>query len=105
MNRLESQLHLIHVLKDAKPQARHAFLASAADEFIKPIVECAINKLNGNYKLNKDEESKLKKYKNRLRALVNTKIGFKSKRNFYFKGRVYSSATRKCVVGCNRNTN
>jgi DNA-binding ferritin-like protein (Dps family) len=47
---------------------------------IKAIVECAINTLNANHKLNKDEKRKLKKYKNRLRALVNHKISFKSKR-------------------------
>jgi len=82
MNRLKSQLHFLHVLKDAKPQARRALLASANDELIKAIVECAINTLNGNHKLTQDEKGKLKKYKNRLRALVNPKISFKSKRKF-----------------------
>jgi len=80
MNRLKSQLHFLHVLKDAKPQARRVLLTSASDELIKAIVECAINTLNGNHKLTKDEKSKLSKYKNRLRALVNPKISFKSKR-------------------------
>ena len=47
---------------------------------IKAVVECAINTLNDNHKLTKDEKSKLSKYKNRLRALVNPKISFKSKR-------------------------
>lgn len=80
MNLLKSQLHFLHVLKDSKPQARRALLASASDELIKAIVECVINTLNGNHKLNKDEKTKLSKYKNRLRALVNPKISFKSKR-------------------------
>ena len=78
MNRL-SHSYFLHVLKDAKPQARRALLTSASDELIKAIVECAINTLNGNHKLTKDEKSKLSKYKNRLRALVNPKISFKSK--------------------------
>jgi len=56
MNRLKSQLHFLHVLKDAKTQARSALLTSASDELIKAIVECAINILNGNHKLNKDEK-------------------------------------------------
>jgi len=47
---------------------------------IKAIVEFAINTLNGIHKLTKDEKSKLHKYKNRLRALVNPKVNFKSKR-------------------------
>jgi hypothetical protein len=85
MNRLKSQLHFLHVLKDAKPQARRALLTSASDDLIKAIVECAINTLNGNHKLTKEEKSKLSKYKNRLRALINPKISFKSKRKFEFK--------------------
>jgi len=80
MNRLKSQLHFLHVLKDAKPQARRALLASADDELIKAIVECAINTLNGNHKLTIDEKGKLKKYKNHVRALVNSKISSKCKR-------------------------
>jgi hypothetical protein len=80
MNRVKSQYHYLHVLKDAKPQARRALLSSASDELIKVIVECAINTLNGNHKLSTDEKSKLGKYKNRLRELVNPKISFKSKR-------------------------
>jgi hypothetical protein len=80
MNLLKSQLHFLHVLKDSKPQARRALLASASDELIKAIVECAINTLNGNHKLNKNERTTLSKYKSRLRALVNPKISFKSKR-------------------------
>lgn len=80
MNRLKSQLHFLHVLKDAKPQARRALLISAHDDLIKAIVECAINTLNGNHKLSKEDKSKLSKYKNRLRTLINPKISFKNKR-------------------------
>ena len=80
MIRLKSQLHFLHDLKDVKPQARRALLASASDDLIKAIVECVINTLNGNYKLTEDEKSNLQKYKNRLRTLVNPKISFKIKR-------------------------
>ena len=80
MKRLKSQLHFLHILKSAKPQARRLLLASADDEFIKALFECAINTLNGNHKLNEEEKSKLSKYKSRLRALVNPKVTFKSKR-------------------------
>ena len=79
-NRLKSQLHFLHVLKSAKPQARRSLLASADDELIKALVKCAINTLNGNHKLHKEEKSKLSKYKSRLRALVNPKVTFKRKR-------------------------
>ena len=80
MSRLQSKLHFLRVLKDAKPQARHALLASADDELVQAIVECALNTLNGNHKLTKEEKSKLKKHKSRLQALINPKISFKSKR-------------------------
>jgi hypothetical protein len=80
MIRLKSQRHFLQVLKDAKPKARRALLASVSDDLIKAIVECGINTLNDNHKLTKDEKSKLHKYKNRLRALVNTEICFNSKR-------------------------
>jgi len=74
MNRLKSQLHFLHVLKDAKPQARRALLASAGNNLIKAIAEFAINTLNGNHKLSKEEKSKLNKYKNGLLALINPKM-------------------------------
>jgi hypothetical protein len=80
MNRLKSQLHFLHLLKDAKPQARRALLTSANDDLIKAIVECAINTLNDNHKVTKEDKGKLSKYKNRLRALVNPEISFKNER-------------------------
>jgi hypothetical protein len=80
MNQLKSQIHYLHVLNDAKPQARRALLTSASDELIKVIVECAINTLKGNLKLSTEEKNKLSKYKGNLRALVNPKNSFKSKR-------------------------
>ena len=70
MIRMKSNLHFLHILKDAKPSPRRALLASANDDMINAIVECAINTLNGNHKLTKDEKSKLHKSKNRLRALL-----------------------------------
>jgi len=85
MNRLRSQLHILHVLKDVKPQARSALVASANDVLIKVIVECAINTLNENHKLTIDKKRKLKIYKNRLRALVNPKISFKSEGKLLFQ--------------------
>jgi hypothetical protein len=55
MKRLKSQLHFLHALKDAKPQARRALLSSASDELIIAIIEFCINTLNGNLKLSSEE--------------------------------------------------
>jgi len=85
MNRLKSQLHFLHVLRDAKPQVRREILASAGDDVIKAIVECAINTLKEIHKINKEEKGKLSKYKNRLRALIHPKFSFKSKRKLLIK--------------------
>jgi hypothetical protein len=79
MNRLKSQLHFLRVLKDANPEARRVLLESASDELIKAIVEYAINTLNGNHKLSKEEKSKLNNFKKRFRALVDPNISFKRK--------------------------
>ena len=77
MNLLKSQLHSLHVLKDAKPQPRRAELASAKDELNKAFVECAINTPNGNRMLPNDDKSKLKYYRNCLRALVYSEISWR----------------------------
>jgi hypothetical protein len=82
---LKSQLHFLQVRKNAKLQARRALLTSASDNLIKAIVECAINTLNGNHKLTKEDKGKLNKYKSRLRALVNPKISSKRKRKLLIK--------------------
>ena len=66
MIRLKSQLHFLHVLKDAKPQARRALLASASDDVIKAIVECAINTLNAIINLLKTKRA----------SCINIKIGY-----------------------------
>jgi len=67
------------VLKDAKHQARRALLTSAGDDLIKAIVDCAINTINENHKIKKREKSKLSKYRNRLRELIDPKVSFKCK--------------------------
>ena len=76
---MKSQLHFLHVRRDAKTEARSELLSSAEDELITSLVECAISTLIENRKQSKDEKSKLSKYKNRLRALMDPKNSFKSK--------------------------
>jgi hypothetical protein len=85
MNRLKSQLHYLHVLKHAKKLARRALLTPASHELIKVIVECAINTVNRNHKSSNEKKNKLSKYKSRSRALVDSKISFKSKRELLFQ--------------------
>ena len=80
INRLQSQLHFHYLVKDDNPQARRALLTSAeGDDFIKDIIGCAINTLNGNHKISKEEKRKLSKYENCLRALIDPKYSLKSK--------------------------
>ena len=109
MIRLKSQLNFLQVFKDVKPQARHALLAYASDDLKKAIVECGINTLNRNHKLPKVEKSQLEKYKKRVRALVNPKIGFKSKRRFLIQNGVFIvplfSTVLSGVIGALINNN
>jgi hypothetical protein len=77
MDRLKSQLHVLHVLKDAKPQARRTLPTFASDELMKAIVDFAINALNANHKLTKEDKTELCKYKNRLQAFANPNFIFK----------------------------
>jgi len=82
MNRLTTQLHFIQGIKDAKPQATRALLASAGEDLIKALVQCAIKSLDGNHSLSKEENSTLSKYKNRLRVLIDPKLVSKVNGNF-----------------------
>jgi hypothetical protein len=66
MIRLKSQLHFLHALKDAKPQAGRALLASSSDDLIKAFVECAFKTLNGYHKLTEDK----------IASCINIKIGY-----------------------------
>jgi hypothetical protein len=85
MNRLNSHLHFLHVLKDAKPQVRRALLASAAESYCRVCYKSS----NGIHKLTIDEKRKLKKYNNYLRALVNPKFNFKRKRKLVVQKGVF----------------
>jgi len=98
INRFKSQLLFLHVLKDAKTEARRALLASSDDELVNAIFEWAINTLNGNHKLTIDEKSNLKKYKSSLRAFENPEISLLVNVNLCSKGRVYCSCPRKCFA-------
>jgi len=98
MNRLKSYLHFLHVLKNDKHQARSALFASASNDLIKAIVQCAINSLHGNHELSKQEKCKLSKYKNRLRALIDPKFSSKTKRNLLFEKGGFMFPLLTCIL-------
>ena len=60
MNRLKSHLNFLHIVKDAKSQARRSLLASASDDMLVDIVEYAKNTLNGNRELTKTKTANCK---------------------------------------------
>ena len=67
--------------------------------------------LNGNHNLSNEEKSKLRKYKNSLRALIDPKISFKSKRKLLVQKRGFivpflasvSSGVMGSVISNNKN--
>lgn len=85
MKRLKSNKHILHVLRNTTPKVRKAILQSADDDLIKALVECVINTLNGNHKINTSTKTKLCKYKNCFRQLANPKVSLKKKRKIFIQ--------------------
>lgn len=67
---VESQLALLQVLKDAKPNLRKAIIQNADPDLIHAISEICHNYACGNIKCSKLHLEKLKKYKTSVRRLA-----------------------------------
>lgn len=80
MKRLKSNIDLLKVLKKAKPCLRKAILHSADDEFIRSLLECILNVMNGNVPISKAYRRKLIPFKKSIRRLINRKEPLKNKR-------------------------
>ena len=80
MKRLKVNKHILHVLRDCKPQLRKALLKSSSPEIIKTLCEIILNTLNGNNKISDQCKNKLGKYKRILRSLACPKLKISSKR-------------------------
>ena len=80
MNRIQSNYHSLHVLKDARPNLRRAILANNDKELINSVGECALNVLQGNVKLSKYAKRKLRKFRRQLRTVADRHVSLARKK-------------------------
>jgi hypothetical protein len=71
---------MLQVLRKSNPKLRKILLRNCDPEIIKTICEIAINTLNGNIKVSKNNFAEFKKHKIFLRKLACPKSSLKSKR-------------------------
>jgi len=70
MASVKKHLPTLKLLQIAKPKLRKSIINNCDIDFIKTILECIHNTLNGNIKLTTCETAKLKKYKTILRKIL-----------------------------------
>ena len=74
MERIKSSFYKLRTLKDAKPKSRKAIISNCDKELINSISECALHVLRGNVKLLESQKKRLRKYKGRLRTVVDKRV-------------------------------
>lgn len=67
---MKKHLPTLKLVQIAKPQLRKSIITHCDIDFIKTILECIQNTLNGNIKLTPGETAKLEKYKAVLRKIL-----------------------------------
>ena len=74
-----------HLLYLATPHAPIELIRKGDRELIDSVCECYLNVLKGNFPLNSQEKTKLRKHKNNLRTLVKKRVSLKKKKKLYRK--------------------
>jgi len=74
-------IQLLHTLSRNNRTLTKAILKTGNKDLIDAIWECALNVQTGNIKLKKNELTKIKKFKKQVRKLVQTRKGWKQRRN------------------------
>lgn len=80
MASVQKYLPILQTLQTAKPKLRKSILQNADIKLITTLIECIHNTLNGNVILSKTEINKLKRFKNVLRKILNSKCKLEQKR-------------------------
>lgn len=70
MASVKKHLPTLKIVQSAKPKLRKSILAHCDIDFIKTILECIQNTLNGNIKLTTKETTNLLKFKAILRKII-----------------------------------
>lgn len=86
MKRLRENIHLLNVLKNAKPKFRNIILKNCDPSVIKLFSELAYNVLNSNIPINSECKSRLRCHKRKLRLLRKKNISIRKKRIILQRG-------------------
>ena len=78
-SRLERQAPLLQVLAEGHPHVSKTILRGADNDLIKCLSECAANILKGRIALDREQKTKLIKYKQKIRKIADKKIALKNK--------------------------
>lgn len=80
MSEIQKYLPLLRLIAGATPYKRKKLLLAADDNFLKILIECCYNTLEGNVQLSEQKIKKLKKYKNDIRKIAKATKSVKGKR-------------------------
>lgn len=97
--RVKKHLDTLRVLKTAKPKLRQSVLASADNDLIHCLCECAHNVLNGNVKLSPGQKKILGKHKKPIRDLASKKTALKKKRRILVQKGGFLPALLAPIIG------
>jgi len=71
---------LLEVVSECKKKLRNSIILHSDNDFILTIIECVLNIMNGNVKLNDDNFKILKPYNKTFKKLLKKKISLHEKR-------------------------
>lgn len=80
MASVKKHLPLLELLQKSKPKLRKSILTTCEIDFVRTLINCIYNTLNGNIKISDSEKKKLNKFKTILRKVLLTKGGLNKKR-------------------------
>lgn len=73
-NRLQRNITYLDVLAKAKPATRKAIVHNADKDLITCLCECALNILNGNIPLDRNQFNRLKKHQEKIRLIASKNL-------------------------------
>ena len=80
MRRLRKHVTMLKTLAHAKPHMRKAIIKGAGTSLITCLCDCVYNTLKGNVNMSKHQYRKIRRHKNDLRALNNSRTTADKKR-------------------------
>ena len=86
MSNLRKHIQLLETLAKCKPAMARAIIEKCDKDIIRAISELAHNTLKGNVQLNKNQLTKLRRYRKQLHHLANKRASLQSKKKVLQRG-------------------